>query len=90
MKNMNDKLTQLCVWMKGLVQNTEEEFCFLQVMRSGVNAYSWYCFMMLLLKALKYVLFYIYLGIPYIIQFIECLISALSYSLYKKEFFYGI
>ncbi|WP_342471973.1 hypothetical protein MHH70_16220 [Metasolibacillus sp. FSL H7-0170] len=47
-------------------------------------------FLAFLLEKIVWVLKALYYIIPYVIHFIEGLISALSYSLNKKGFFYGV
>lgn len=87
---IKDKFTQLWLWMKGYVKGKDGRFSKRKTFLTGVALYSSYCFIVWLLTPLKFTISCIYIVLPYIIQFLECLISALSYSLHKKEFFYGI
>ncbi|WP_146551134.1 hypothetical protein [Rummeliibacillus sp. SL167] len=91
MQKIKHKAIQLKSWVSGNVRGDDGEisyvktFFFLAILYNGIGP-----FVKFLLKMIVMILKGLTIIIPYVIHFVEGLISTLSYSLNKKEFFYEL
>lgn len=84
------KAIQLKSWVSGNIRGEDGEISYVKTFFFLASWFGTIPFAVLLLKAFVWILKGLSFALPYVTHFIEGLISALSYSLNKKEFFYGI
>lgn len=89
MRKIKLKAIQLKSWVTENIRGEDGEISFVKTFFFSASWFGTSPFIVLLLKVIIRVLNGLYIAIPYVTHFIEGLISALSYSLNKKEFFYG-
>lgn len=92
MKRKNRKAIQSGSRLKRRKEK-ESKYSIGKTLKQGTDIFSYFCFLSFIIKwALKsslVALEHLYIWIPFILEILKTLISALSYS-YKKEFFCGL
>lgn len=88
MQNIKHKAIQLKSWVSGNVRGEDGKISFVKTFFFLAGWFGSISFIEYLLNMIIRILRCLYIIIPYVIHFIEGLISALSYYLNKKEFFY--
>jgi len=88
MRKIKLKAIQLKSWVSGNIRGEDGKICSVKTFFFSAGWFGTIQFAVLLLKVIIWILNGLYIAIPYVTHFIEGLISALSYSLNKKEFFY--
>ncbi|SES17709.1 hypothetical protein [Psychrobacillus sp. OK032] len=90
MKYIKRKAIQLRSWVSGSIRGDDGKISSVKTFYFFSGWFGAMPFAAFLLQALVWILKSLNFVLPYGIRFIEGLISALSYSLNKKEFFYAI
>lgn len=90
MNYIKRKAIQLKSWVWVSIQGDDKKISYIKTFYFLMGWLGTPTFVAFLLKVVVWILKCLSFVIPYAIHFIEGLISALSYSLNKKEFFYAI
>lgn len=90
MNYIKRKAIQLKSWVSVSIRGDDGKISYVKTFYFLMGWFGAPAFAAFLLKAVVLILKCLSFVIPYAIHFIEGLISALSYSLNKKEFFYAI
>lgn len=89
MNTIRLKAIQLKSWISGSVRDKDGKICSVKTFFFLAGLYGALSFAVFLLELLVWILKILNYILPYVIHFIEGLISTLSYYKNKKEFFYG-
>jgi len=90
MKFIKCKAIQLKSWVSGCIRGDDGKISSVKTFYFFAGWFGAKAFAVFLLQAIVWSLKSLNIVLPYAIRFIEGLISALSYSLNKKGFFYAI
>lgn len=90
MDNIKHKAIQLKSWLLGNLSWEDGKISYVKTFFFLAGCYGSKPFAIFLLEMVIKLLKALLIVIPYVIHFIEGLISALSYYINKKEFFYGL
>lgn len=90
MNYIKRKAIQLKSWVSGSIRNEDGTICYVKTFYFCAGWFGVKSFAIFLIGIVIDILTVLVYVLPYVIHFLEGLISTLSYSLNKKEFFYAI